>query len=262
MTIKLCGHAHLLYIQRWLKAPTQSVEGDVQERIKGTPQGGVISPLLANLFLHYAIDRWLQIKFPNLATCRYADDGVIHCHSEAQAKRVISELGSRLQECGLQLHPDKTCIVYCKDGRRKERYSNTAFNFLGYTFKPRVVCNRKTKHRFVSFTPAASQEAQKAMRDRIRRAPWRWRTELSIEDISRQFNAVLRGWLNYYGKFHRSALNSVWRHFNRTLIKWAMRKFKRYKRSKTRASKSLQNYAENRPMLFAHWECGMRCAFA
>jgi group II intron reverse transcriptase/maturase len=251
-----------LYIERWLKASTRSRDGQIQARQMGVPQGGVISPLLANLYLHYAIDKWVEREEPSVATCRYADDGVIHCRSKQQAEQVLRKLETRLHQCGLRLHPRKTRIVYCKDGRRKRRYPNTAFTFLGYTFKPRVVSNRRTQHRFVSFTPAVSKEALKTMRERIRRAPWRWQTELSLEAIAQRMNPILRGWLHYYGRFHRSGMDSVWRHFNRTLIKWWRKKYKRYRRSKTRASQKLQQIAAHQPCLFIHWEKGIPGAFA
>ena len=252
----------ILYIKRWLKAPIQGINNQQQARTCGTPQGGVISPLLANLFLHYAIDSWLNRTYPKLLSCRYADDGLMHCRTEREAKQVLEDLGQRLIACGLELHPSKTKIVYCKDGLRRGRYKNTAFTFLGYTFKPRTVCNAKTKHRFVSFTPAVSKEAQKAMRQRVRKARWRWRTEIEILEVAKKFNPILKGWINYYGKFCKSELKSVWRHFNRMLVKWVMRKYKRFKRHKTRAGCYLEQVYNNKPKLFAHWACGVKGAFA
>lgn len=252
----------ILYIKRWLNAPIQGLENQQHKRTCGTPQGGVISPLLANLFLHYAIDYWLKSNHPDLPSCRYADDGLVHCRTEQQAKRVLKDLGERLENCGLELHPDKTKVIYCKDGRRRKSYENTAFTFLGYTFKPRMVCNAKTKHRFVSFTPAVSKEAQKAMRKRVREARWRWRTEIEITDIAKYSNPILYGWINYYGMFCKSELNSVWRHFNRILIKWVMRKYKRLKGHKTQASLYLQRLSNDKPTLFAHWASGIKGAFA
>jgi group II intron reverse transcriptase/maturase len=252
----------ILYIKRWLNAPIQGLDNQQHERTCGTPQGGVISPLLANLFLHYAIDYWLKRNHPDLPSCRYADDGLVHCRTEQQAKQVLRDLGERLENCGLELHPDKTKVIYCKDGRRRKSYENTAFTFLGYTFKPRMVCNAKTKHRFVSFTPAVSKEAQKAMRKKVREARWRWRTEIEIADIAKCSNPILYGWINYYGKFCKSELNSVWRHFNRILIKWALRKYKRLKGHKTQASRYLQRLSKDKPTLFAHWASGIKGAFA
>lgn len=252
----------ILYIKRWLAAPIQGTNNQQQTRTCGTPQGGVISPLLANLFLHYAIDSWLKRTYPKLLSCRYADDGLVHCRTEREANQVLEDLGTRLKACGLELHPSKTKIVYCKDGLRKKRYENTAFTFLGYTFKPRKVCNAKTKHRFISFTPAVSKEAQQAMRQRVRGFRWRWRTEIEMSDIAEQCNPVLYGWINYYGRFCKSELSSVWRHFNRTLVKWVMRKHKRFKSHKTQASCYLQRCVLNTPKLFAHWATGVKGAFA
>ena len=169
-----------LYIGRWLTAPLQLSDGTLVERTKGTPQGGVVSPLLANLFLHYAFDAWMMRTFPGVPWCRYADDGLIHCETETQAHAVLAALADRLAACGLAIHPDKTHIVYCKDGSRKEKHPNTKFDFLGYTFRPRVVKNRKRNSLFVSFTPAVSAKALKAMRATVRRLNYRNRTELSL----------------------------------------------------------------------------------
>ena len=252
----------ILYIKRWLNAPIQGINKEQETRTCGTPQGGVISPLLANLFLHYAIDAWLSRTYPKLLSCRYADDGLVPCRTEREAKQVLEDLGKRLIACGLELHPSKTKIVYCNDGRRRRRYENTAFTFLGYTFKPRMVCNAKTKHRFVSFTPAASKEAQKTMRQRVRSFRWRWRTEIEMSDIAKQCNPILYGWINYYGRFCKSELSGVWRHFNRTFVKWVMRKYKRFKSHKTRASCYVQRVALNKPKPFAHWASGIKGAFA
>ena len=251
-----------LYIGRWLTAPLQLGDGTLVERNKGTPQGGVVSPLLANLFLHYAFDAWMTRTFPGVPWCRYADDGLIHCETEEQAQAMMAALADRFAECGLAIHPEKTHIVYCKDGSRKEKHPNTKFDFLGYTFRPRVVKNRKRNSLFVSFTPAVSAKALKAMRATTRRLNYRNRTELSLRDISRMHNPVLRGWVAYYGKFYPSALYPVYRHFNKTLVAWAMRKFKRLKRHKTRASLLLERIAEQQPHLFIHWQRGTTGAFA
>ena len=174
----------------------------------------------------------------------------------------MAALNTRLAECGLQMHPDKTQIVYCKDGSRKGTYPNTKFDFLGYTFRPRVVKNRKRNSLFVSFTPAVSAKALKAMRETTRRLNYRNRTDLSLQDISRLHNPVLRGWIAYYGKFSPSAMYPVFRHFNKTLVAWAMRKYRRFKGHKTRAGRFLEGVAENQPHLFVHWQRGMVGAFA
>lgn len=251
-----------LYIGRWLTAPLQVADGTLVERTKGTPQGGVISPVLANLFLHYAFDLWMTRAFPGVPWCRYADDGLVHCQTEQEARAIMAALNARLAECGLRMHPDKTQIVYCKDGSRKGNYPKVKFDFLGYTFRPRVVKNRKRNSLFVSFTPAVSAKALKAMRQTTRRLNYRNRTDLSLRDISRLFNPVLRGWIAYYGRFSPSALYPVFRHFNKTLVAWAMRKYRRLKRHKTRASLFLENVAKKQPHLFAHWQRGTVGAFA
>ncbi len=251
-----------LYIGRWLTAPLQLTDGTLVERIKGTPQGGVVSPLLANLFLHYAFDAWMARTFPGVPWCRYADDGLVHCRTEQEAQAIMAELNARFEECGLQMHPDKTQIVYCKDGSRKGKYPNTKFDFLGYTFRPRVVKNRKRNSLFVSFTPAVSVKSLKVMRQTTRRLNYRNRTELSLRDISRLHNPVVRGWVAYYGRFYPSALYPVFRHINKTLVAWAMRKYRRLKGHKTQASRFLEEVAVKQPYLFVHWQRGMAGAFA
>lgn len=252
----------ILYIERWLKAPMQNPEGTLIERAKGTPQGGVISPVLSNLFLHYVFDVWMKRKFSDNLWCRYADDGLVHCRTQQEAEMILSKLHVRFAECGLELHPVKTKIVYCKDGRRKGRHEETKFDFLGYTFRPRFAKNRWRNSIFVNFSPAVSALALKAMCAKIRKDGIRNRTELSLQDIARWYNPILQGWLNYYGKYYPSALYRVLRRFNLTLVAWAMRKYKRFKGHKTRAAKFLENIAKQRPNLFAHWKKGMVGAFA
>lgn len=252
----------ILYIERWLKAPMQLADGTLVERTKGTPQGGVISPVLSNLFLHYAFDVWMKRMFPEIPWCRYADDGLAHCKTEQQALMIKSALVQRLAECGLEMHPDKSKIVYCRDGSRKGKYPNMEFDFLGYTFRPRAVKNRKRNSIFVSFSPAVSSKALTAMRQTTRRWRYRNHTELSLEDIARMSNPILRGWLEYYGRYCPSAMYPVLRHFNMTLIAWAMRKYKRFKGHKIRAILYIERISKNRPELFIHWKRGMIGAFA
>ena len=252
----------ILYIERWLKAPLQQKDGTLVQRSKGTPQGGVISPILANLFLHYVFDTWMKRNYPNMPWCRYADDGLVHCKTEGEARHILEVLKKRFEECGLALHPDKTKIVYCKDGSRKEKHKQIKFDFLGYTFRPRVVKNSKRNSMFVSFTPAVSQVALKSMRATTRQWNLRNRTDLGLGDIARMYNPVMRGWLTYYGKYCPSALYSFCRHFNKTLVAWAMRKYKKLKGHKTRAGQLLEKISERNPKLFAHWKRGMVGAFA
>jgi len=252
----------ILYMERWLKAPLQLTDGTLVERTKGTPQGGVVSPVLCNLFMHYVFDLWMGRTFVRAPWCRYADDGLVHCRTEREATAVKAALAIRLAECGLEMHPDKTRIVYCKDGRRKGRYPDKEFDFLGYTFRARLVKNRELNRLFVSFTPAVSSKALSAMRQATRISNLRNRTDLSLQQIAQMHNPVLRGWLEYYGRFYRSAMHPVLRHFNKTLVAWAMRKFKRFRGHKTRTCQFLIGMAKRQPHLFVHWQRGMVGAFA
>jgi RNA-directed DNA polymerase len=249
----------LLYIERWLKAPFQKEDGVLVERTKGTPQGGVISPLLANLFLHYVFDKWMERNYPQVPFCRYADDGVVHCWTEAEAWLMKEVLESRFKECNLELHREKTRIIYCKDEDRRKEYSQTSFDFLGFTFRPRRSKNRWGKP-FINFSPAVSNEAGKAMRQEARRWRLHLRSDKSLEDLSKMFSPVVRGWINYYGSFYKSALYPTLRHLNRTLVRWAERKFKRLRRHQRRAEYWLGRIAQRQPWLFPHWRMGIRPA--
>lgn len=251
-----------LYIRRWLTAPMWLPTGQTVSRDKGTPQGGVISPLLANLFLHYVFDQWLRTHYPHVKWCRYADDGLVHCKSKAQACYLLKVLRKRFGECGLELHPVKTKIVYCKDGRRQANYHNTSFDFLSYTFRRRSCKDRKTNRMILGFVPAVSPSALKAMRRKIRKMRVRSRTDLSLKDIASWINPIIRGWLSYYGAFYRSEMYRLVRHINKTLVRWAMRKFKHLRGRKTKAMRVLQRIANQRPGMFAHWRQGMLGAFA
>lgn len=251
-----------LYIERWLVAPMQMKDGELKARSMGTPQGGVISPVLANLFLHYVFDKWLQKHFPKTLWCRYADDGLVHCNTEAEAKQMLEVLKVRFEGCGLELHPTKTKIVYCKDGSRKGDSEHTSFDFLGYTFMRRVCKNWKRNSLFLSFSPAVSKSALKSMRLKIRKLRVRMKTELSIAQMAKWLNPMINGWINYYGRYYRSALYGMCRHVNKALVRWARRKFKPLRRHKTQAMKFLERIAEQNPRLFAHWRQGMLGAFA
>lgn len=251
-----------LYIERWMKAPMQMTDGSLKERTKGVPQGGVISPVLSNLFLHYVFDVWMGRNHPIIPWSRYADDGLAHCKTKQEAERLLVELHQRFNECGLELHPDKTKIVYCRDGRRKGQHPITEFRFLGYDFKQRLVKNMKRGNLFMSFTPAVSKEAAKSMRAEIRKSNIRNRTELNLHNIAAIYNPILRGWINYYGQYQRSAMYSVLRHFNMTLVAWSMRKFKRFKCHKKRAVLFVEKIAKKQRNLFYHWKIGMVGAFA
>ncbi len=241
-----------LYIERWLKASAKMKDGTVVEREKGTPQGGVISPLLANLFMQYAFDKWMTRSFPKNPFERYADDAIVHCGSLEEASAIKEAIADRMLQCGLELHPAKTKIVYCKDDDRPGTYDNEQFDFLGYTFRIRKVKARSGKF-FAGFNPAISNRAIKSIRQRI--SNWciqRWTTK-SINEIASMFRAVIRGWLNYYGKYYKSKLFDVLRHIDQMLIKWALKKYKRLKGSRRKAYAWLSRVASRNPGLFPHW---------
>lgn len=243
----------LLYIERWLKAPAQSADGTVEKRDRGTPQGGVISPLLANLFLHYAFDKWMQRNYPNNPFERYADDVVTHCKTEAEANRLQEAIAARLHECKLEMHPEKTKIVYCKDDDRRGRYQNESFDFLGYTFRARRSKNRYGKY-FVNFLPAVSNKATKAMRKEMKSWHLPRRSDKNIEDLGPMFYSIIQGWINYYGRYYKSALYPTFQHFNRLLVWWAMKKYKKLRRHQRRANHWLGNIAQKEPHWFPHWK--------
>jgi len=251
----------LVYIERWLKAPMVTQAGEKIERSRGTPQGGVVSPILSNTFLHYAFDLWMARTHPDLPWCRYADDGLVHCRSEQEAQALMAELQVRLAACGLELHPTKTKVVYCKDGKRKARYPTVKFDFLGYCFRNRLVGRRRDNRLFCGFNPAVSPSALKTMRSAIRDLNLRCQTQLSMGDIAQKLNPLLRGWIAYYGRYAPSALAPLLRYVNLTLLAWAMRKFIRFRARKVRAGIFLQRLAAVRPDLFAHWQLGMTGVF-
>jgi len=252
----------ILYIERWLKAPMQLPDGSLVERTRGTPQGGVASPVLSNLFLHYVFDAWMTKHHPEAPWCRYADDGLVHCRTEQEALQILAVLKERFEACKLELHPTKTKIVYCKDGSRKGQYSQTEFTFLGYTFRRRKVRNKKRNSIFVNFTPAVSKAALKSMRAETRKRRIRNRADLELSEIAVMYNPVLRGWMQYYGRYYPSALDPVLGHFNKTLVAWAMRKYKKLEGHKTRAIHFIQEIAEREPLLFPHWRKGTVLRFA
>jgi RNA-directed DNA polymerase len=247
-----------LYVKRWLTAPVERADGTLIERTKGTPQGSVVSPLLANLFLHYAFDLWMQRTFPHLCFERYADDVIVHCRSESQARSVLGAIRQRLAECGLEIQSDKTRIVYCKDANRKQRYENVAFDFLGYTFQPRCARNRQGKN-FVSFLPAISAKAAKGIRQTVR--AWRiasTRNNQQLEDLAKLIDPAVRGWMNYYGRYYRSECIAVLQHINEALARWARWKYKRLRRRKTASIHWLGRLAERAPNLLVLWQLGIR----
>jgi len=242
----------LLLVERWLKAPMQSRDGTQERRVVGTPQGGPLSPILANLFLHYALDRWLATQHPSIPFCRYADDGILHCTSAEEAQRMREHLAARLRAVGLELHPDKTRVVYCKDAHRTREYASIQFDFLGYTFRPRKAVDRHGVV-FIGFTPAVSRASLKAMRQTIRR----WRLQLksasSLDALARLIAPRFRGWQRYYCRFRGSEFHAIADHLDRVLVRWAMRKYKRLRGQPRRAVSWLRRQRRHRPGLFPHW---------
>jgi len=242
----------VLYVSRWLKAPVRMPDGRQAERDRGTPQGSAVSPVLANLYLHYAFDSWLEREFPAVEFERYADDAVVHCATERQARHVRAALAERMEQVGLRLHPDKTRIVYCKDRKRRFTYPNTSFTFLGYTFRTRKAPTGDRKGMFAAFLPAVSREALKKMGQEVRRWRINLRTTSDIAALAEWMNPVIRGWMNYYGKFYRTELDGLLRRINTYLVRWARRKFKRL-RSFKKAKRWWNSLLRRQPNLFAHW---------
>ena len=243
----------VMYVERWLKAPMQKPDGTLVQRVKGTPQGSPISPLLANLFLHYGLDAWMVREFPAVAFERFADDAVIHCVSERQARIVRDAVARRLVEVGLELHPDKTRIVYCKDSNRRETYEQVSFTFCGYTFRPRKAYNQRRHVAFTGFMPAVSAGKLTLMSRRV--ASWRIhrRVNLTLDDLAAGINQVLRGWLAYFTTFYPSAVSPLCDRIDRHLMRWARWKYKRLERSGKRARAWLTGVQSRTPELFVHW---------
>lgn len=244
----------VLYIERWLKTPFKMQDGTIIERPAGTPQGGVISPVLANLFMHYVFDDFMSKEFPNIPWVRYADDGALNCVSIKQAKYIIKVLDKRFRLFGLELNLDKTKIVYCQDDNRKGNYENTSFDFLGYTFRKRIA-RKKTGELFVSFLPAMSDKAQKEIRKAIRSWRLQDKTSQSLKEIGDKINPQIQGWINYYSQYYKTAIYNILRYINRCLIKWVRRKY-RNKNSRKRATKWLDKIAKENSNIFAHWKFG------
>jgi RNA-directed DNA polymerase len=242
----------MLYVRRWLHAPVQMPDGTLQQRDRGTPQGSPVSPVLANLFLHYAFDLWMAREFPTVRFERYVDDAVVHCVSERQAHRVLAALQDRMAEVGLRLHPDKTRIVYCKDGKRRGDYAHTSFTFLGFTFRPRGA-RTKNGRKFVSFTPAISKTALTKISREVR--SWRLHrcTGRSFADLARWINPIVRGWMNYYGAFYRSALYPLLTRINTYLMRWVRNKYRRF-RGRKAFQQAWRRVTTQYPRFLAHWE--------
>lgn len=242
----------LLYIERWLVAPFETEDGERVSRERGTPQGGVISPLLMNLFMHYAFDKWMQRTIPSCPFARYADDAVVHCRSQRQAEYVMRAIALRLADCGLAMHPEKSTIVYCKDSNRRERYPQVSFTFLGFTFRPRRAKSHQGRH-FTSFLPAASEVAMRRMRQAVRRWRLTRQTHVTLAEIAKLYNPVIQGWWNYYGAFYQTAMQEIFQHIDRALGRWVRRKFKTLSGRSRRSATWLGKMRDAYPRLFCHW---------
>ncbi len=242
----------LLLVERWLTAPMRGQDGIEHPRTVGTPQGGPLSPVLANLFLHYALDRWLATHHPDIPFCRYADDGILHCRTEDEANTMRQRLDARLRDVGLELHPDKTRVVYCKDRDRTGTHEHVAFDFLGYTFRPRRIVTRQGKPS-TTFSPAVSRQSMTAMRQSIRRRHLPLRSEWELADLARAMEPQVRGWIAYYCRFRGSEFQPVAEHLDGIIVRWAMRKYKRLRGRKSQAYVWLGRRRRDSPGLFRHW---------
>lgn len=242
----------VLYVKRWLQAPVQRPDGTRLERNRGTPQGSSVSPVLANLFLHYAFDAWMAREFPGVAFERYVDDAVVHCVSESQARTVLAAIAARMEQVGLRLHPDKTRIVYCKDGKRRGSHEHTDFTFLGFTFRQRRARSKDGKQ-FSSFLPAISKDALKRINARVRSWRLHLRTGHTFADLARFINPIVAGWMQYYGAFYRSALYLLLARINAYLVRWIRKKYKRLRAMK-KAMQCWQGVTQRFPRMFAHWK--------
>jgi len=241
----------LLYIDRWLRAPVQMEDGSVVPRMAGTPQGGVISPLLANLFLHYVFDMWMTREFPHIPFERYADDAICHCQSAEEAQVVWSALRGRFGACRLVLHPEKTKIVYCKDANRRGDFPNTHFDFLGFQFRARkTMWHGKPAH---GFLPAASPKALTRIRRTVRRWALHHRNDKSLPELATMYNPSIRGWITYYSHFYSTRLRPTLKRIDAYVIRWARRKFKRMVHQTKGARDWFDRLRRATPQLFAHW---------
>ncbi|MBK3520035.1 group II intron reverse transcriptase/maturase [Carboxylicivirga marina] len=249
-----------MYIVRWLEMPVQLKSGVLEHRQgKGTPQGGVISPLLANLYLHYALDKWLELTNPTLKFARYADDAIIHCKNKEQAEYLLRQLNARMKLCGLELHPDKTKVVYCKDRRRRGKYEIVKFDFLGYSFQPRTTLCKKTSKLFLGFDCAISINSRKRIADKLEEIKVEKLSFRSIVGVAHYLNPMIRGWVNYYGKFRKSELMKVFQLLRKRIVRWARMRYKRYKTKLNLAYRWYERIKKQFPYLFYHWQVGLTC---
>lgn len=243
-----------MYVERWLQMPVQKQDGTLQTKAgKGTPQGGVISPLLANLYLHFTFDVWLSKYYPQVNFVRYADDIVVHCTSKAEAEKVLEAIKRRLAEVKLEIKEEKTRIVYCRDYRRKARHDVVKFEFLGFSYQPRARKSKRDGKLFSAFAAEISQSNQKRIRAVIREQKlWR-NTQVEMTEIAKQLNSKLRGWVGYYGKYSIRSLRNTLTMIDRKLIKWLRKK---HKIGYQKAAAKLNSIRQANPVLFYHWKMG------
>ena len=256
LMLKAVGHLFeekwvMMYVERWLKMPVMTKEGILEQKQgKGTPQGGVISPLLSNLYLHYTLDLWLSKNYRHVSFVRYADDVVIHCSSKEEAEQLLESVIQRLAETKLRINIAKTKITYCKDYRRKEKQKEVKFEFLGFSFQPRPRQSKFNTTTFLAFSAEISQSNQKRIRDAIKgKLNWK-NTTLQIEDIAQSLNAQLRGWISYYGKYSKRRLRETLSTIDKKIIKWLKEK---HKTGYRKAVSKLSMIRQEDPLLFYHW---------
>lgn len=248
----------LLYIQRWLTMPVQTKSGElIQKQGKGTPQGGVISPLLANLFLHYAMDKWLEQNHPKVEYVRYADDAILHCRTKTEAEQTLAALDERMKACGLELHPEKTKQVYCRDYRRQDTYETVKFDFLGYSFQPRSTKSKQTGKLFLGFDCAISISSKKRIADKLEDLKIDRLNFKSIVGVALYLEPFIRGWINYYGKYRITELKPVFLLLRQRLVWWARKRYKRYKTNMVKAYRWLDRVQKQFPNLFYQWRYGL-----
>lgn len=247
----------MMYIKRWLSVPYQLKDGTQVERTKGVPQGSVIGPILANLFLHYTFDEWMRRNHSNISFERYADDTICHCVSLKQAEFIHRAIKKRFAECKLELNEEKTKIVYCKKNHRDIAYDCIQFDFLGYTFRPRRSIDTHGEV-FLNFSPAISKKARTKIWETIREWNQNHWVQMRLEDIAKQINPIIQGWINYYGKYNVKVLKNVLQRINLKLSRWIRDKFKGFRKFKTQAIHRLGDIALKNPDLFAHWSWGVK----
>jgi RNA-directed DNA polymerase len=245
----------LMYVSRWLTAEVEQTDGSLTRREKGTPQGGVISPLLANVYLHHAFDKWMQEEHQGNPFERYADDIIVHCRTREEAERLLEEIRVRMQEYKLQLHPEKTKIVHCQDYRRNRQSGKRSFTFLGFSFQPRTMASQRGG-RFLAFRAGISQSAKSGIRQAVAKVVQPARYKHSIEWMAERLNARIRGWINYYGAFSKWETLQVFSYLNNLLVRWIRNVYKIT--GKRKAYRKLREIQQQSPHLFYHWLQGIR----